>query len=262
MRFQFYKYQGAGNDFVIIDNRNNKFDANNEMLVCQLCDRRFGIGADGLMLLENDERYCFRMRYFNSDGREATMCGNGGRCIVAFAHFLGLFDQNVEFIAVDGVHKAVMASGDVVDLEMIDVLGVEKIGADYYLNTGSPHYVSFRDLEGLDVVEEGRKIRYNERFSEEGTNVNFVSIKGDTLDVLTYERGVEDETLACGTGVTASAISAAIVSNCQCDKFNVNAKGGKLTVRFEKKSDQEFRNVWLKGPAKQVFVGEVDASKL
>ncbi|QZT38230.1 diaminopimelate epimerase [Halosquirtibacter xylanolyticus] len=255
--YRFHKYQGAGNDFVIIDNRDNKFDANNIELVRHLCDRRFGVGADGLMLLESDALYAFRMRYYNSDGREATMCGNGGRCIVAFAHFLGIFEDEVEFIAVDGVHKAKMDEDQIVDLEMIDVDRIERVGEDFYLNTGSPHYVTFCQLEGLDVVEEGRKIRYNNRFAKEGTNVNFVQMDKDVLHVLTYERGVEDETLACGTGVTAAAISACVMSNSQFDRFKVFAKGGELEVRFDQQSEQHFRHVWLKGPAIRVFNGEI-----
>ncbi|QZE12950.1 diaminopimelate epimerase [Halosquirtibacter laminarini] len=255
--YRFHKYQGAGNDFVIIDNRENKFDAKDFALVNQLCDRRFGVGSDGLMLLENDDHYTFRMRYYNSDGREATMCGNGGRCIVAFAHHLGLFEKEVTFVAVDGVHQAIMESDEVVDLEMIDVDFVERIGEDFYLNTGSPHYVVFQDLSDLDVVKEGRSIRYNARFKEEGTNVNFVSMDKDCLKVLTYERGVEDETLACGTGVTAAAIAAYVMSGCQYEGFDIEAKGGRLGVRFQAKSINEFEHVWLKGPAVRVFEGDI-----
>lgn len=255
MDLHFYKYHGAGNDFVIIDNRKLTFDADNISLVARLCDRRFGIGADGLMLLQNHPAYDFEMRYFNSDGREASMCGNGGRCITAFAHKLGIIGHTTTFMAVDGVHEAFLEEDGDISLRMGDVTRVESVGNDYFLNTGSPHFVRFVDsLEGFDVVGEGRAVRYGDRFRKEGTNVNFVVMEGSHLTVYTYERGVEDETLACGTGITASALSAALKSGLQKGRFSVTAKGGKLAVSFEKAGDG-FTNIWLRGPAAFVFEG-------
>ncbi|MBN1819809.1 MAG: diaminopimelate epimerase [Prolixibacteraceae bacterium] len=258
MKIYFSKYQGAGNDFVIIDNRNKKFDGNNVSLIKFLCDRRFGIGGDGLMLLQEHNKFDFEMRYFNSDGPEASMCGNGGRCIVAFAKKLGIIDQETTFMAVDGLHEAVIEKDGQVNLKMIDVPYFEKISDDYFLNTGSPHFVTFSDsLNDLDVYNEGRKIRYNDRFKKEGTNVNFTQLKDGKLTVYTYERGVENETLACGTGITAAALSAAIKTGKEKGKFDVKAKGGDLSVAFEK-AGGGFKNIWLKGPATFVFEGEIE----
>lgn len=258
MNLQFFKYQGAGNDFVMIDDRLGHFDAGNVSLVKFLCDRRFGIGADGLILLQNHPDYDFRMRYFNSDGPEASMCGNGGRCIVAFAKQLGAIETLARFIAVDGPHEAVVEPRGQVNLKMSDVASCEKLGNAFYLNTGSPHYVTFLDsLNGLDVYNEGRKIRYSDRFKTDGTNVNFVNLSDGELTVYTYERGVEDETLACGTGITASALSAAIKTGREKGSFPVKAKGGNLSVSFEKDGDG-FKNVWLKGPATFVFEGNIE----
>jgi diaminopimelate epimerase len=258
MSIHFLKYQGAGNDFVIIDNRNMTFEADNISLVAAICDRRFGVGADGLMLLQNHPGYDFEMRYFNSDGREASMCGNGGRCIVAFAHSLGIISSAARFMAVDGEHEAVLEADGDVNLRMSDVTDIEVSGDEYYLNTGSPHFVRFVDtLEGLDVRVEGRAVRYNDRFRAVGTNVNFVRMENNSLTVYTYERGVEDETLACGTGITASSLSAALKSGMQKGTFPVKAKGGNLSVSFERK-ENGFTNIWLKGPATCVFKGEIN----
>lgn len=257
MNIRFSKYQGAGNDFVIIDNRQNVFDGDNISLVQFICDRRFGIGSDGLMLLQNHTDFDFEMRYFNSDGPEASMCGNGGRCIVAFAKKLGIIQDKTTFMAVDGLHEAVIEKDELVNLKMIEVPSVENISEDYFLNTGSPHYVRFLEsLEELDVYSEGRKIRYNERFNKVGTNVNFTKFKNDILTVFTYERGVENETLACGTGIVAAALSAAVKTGKDKGEFKVKAKGGDLSVSFEKEG-KGFKNIWLKGPATFVFEGEI-----
>jgi diaminopimelate epimerase len=258
MKIQFYKYQGAGNDFIIIDNRIKVFDGNNEKLIEFLCHRRFGIGADGLILLENAKGFDFRMIYFNLDGKEASMCGNGGRCIVAFAHKLGVIDTSTRFLASDGSHEAKIDTEGLIDLHMIDVNKVEKLLDGYFLNTGVPHLVHFvDDLQIIDVNIEGRQLRYDARFQPEGTNVNFVKIEGDHLTVYTYERGIEAETLACGTGITASALSASAKLNIEEGEFKINAKGGQLSVRF-KKDNNQFSNIWLKGPAKLVYEGEVE----
>ncbi|BAX81258.1 diaminopimelate epimerase [Labilibaculum antarcticum] len=259
MKVEFSKYQGTGNDFVLIDNRNNIIDANNFTLIKKLCDRRFGVGGDGLMLLDNASGFDFRMRYYNSDGKEGSMCGNGGRCIVAFAYHLGLISETAKFIAVDGEHEAKIIkteNGVQVSLKMIDVLDVE-LGDDFYfLNTGSPHFVRFISKhDNFDTFTEGKKIRYNNRFAEEGTNVNFVSFQDQDITVSTYERGVEDETYSCGTGVVASAISASFKTG--RNQFKIKTKGGHLEVHFRKTNDTQIENIWLVGPATHVFTGTI-----
>ncbi len=259
---EFYKYQGTGNDFVIIDNRKNTFDGSDEKLVNFLCDRRFGIGADGLMLLENHDTLDFTMRYYNSDGKEASMCGNGGRCIAAFAVHIGVISnpEDFTFMAVDGEHEASYKDG-IVSLKMIDVNEISSKDSYFFLNTGSPHYVRFcKHLEQFDVVKEGAQVRYSDVFKPGGTNANFVEELSDNhISVRTYERGVEDETLACGTGVVASAISAHLNGNAATD-YNITVKGGELQVRFERVDEQSFKNIWLIGPAKQVFKGTITIS--
>ena len=258
MILECFKYQGTGNDFVLIDNRDKSITLTTEQ-VKFLCDRRFGIGADGLMLLELEPGADFEMVYFNSDGNESSMCGNGGRCITAFAKQLGVIGNETKFIAIDGLHDA-KVNNEVVSLKMNDVRQVE-VGDDYYfLNTGSPHYVKFvTDIEKLDVYEEGKKIRYSTRFSAEGTNVNFIERKENELFVRTYERGVEDETYSCGTGVTAAALVAAL-KGVSTDKNSCRIKtlGGDLNVKFEKVLENTFYNIWLEGPAKFVFKTNIE----
>ena len=226
---KFYKYQGTGNDFIMIDNRNQSFPKNNVDLVKKMCDRRFGIGADGLILLENHESLDFQMIYYNSDGNESTMCGNGGRCIVAFALFLNVFENKVKFNAIDGLHEAEI-NGDVVKLKMIDVPEIAKIGVDYQLNTGSPHFVRYvEDVQNLDVYKNGYEIRNSEPYKKEGINVNFVSkISENEVFVRTYERGVEDETYSCGTGVTASCLT--FMNEFGGGEVSVKTLGGNLKV--------------------------------
>ena len=258
---QFYKLQGAGNDFVLIDDRANQFDEKNNALVKFLCDRRFGIGADGLMLLRNKAGFDFEMVYYNSDGNESSMCGNGGRCITAFANEIGLHKDKYLFMAIDGEHEAELELKNDeywVRLQMIDVKEIE-VGANYlYLNTGSPHYVVLvNDLANFPVVEEAKKIRYSERFKEKGTNVNFVEIINGILHIRTYERGCEEETLACGTGVTAAVLAAFHSGAIKEKSMPVQAMGGKLSVSFDKEGDI-YQNVCLEGPAKKVFKGEID----
>lgn len=258
MQIQFYKYQGAGNDFIIIDNRNKWFDLNNHKLIEFLCHRRFGVGADGLMTLENTDGYDFKMTYFNSDGYEASMCGNGGRCIVAFAYHLGIIEKKTRFLAADGEHEAILIDNGEVDLQMIDVEEVKPYVDGYFLNTGVPHLVHFvDDLKSVDVNIEGRQLRFDARFQPQGTNVNFVQQNGHNLTVYTYERGVEYETLACGTGITASVLSAAFKDGKTEGTYFVQAKGGDLQVRFMRNGDR-FTNVWLKGPAQLVYIGTID----
>jgi diaminopimelate epimerase len=268
MTLPFFKYQGTGNDFVMIDQRHHSYlSRTDQATIEQLCDRRFGIGADGLILLSppsvTQPELDFEMVYFNADGRESSMCGNGGRCLVAFAHHLQVFDNQCVFNAIDGLHDAKMRSDGWVELKMIDVKNVE-IGKDYFLmNTGSPHFVVFvEDLSDINIYEAGRQIRYSERFAKEGVNVNFVEINKTqtSIEVATYERGVEDETYSCGTGVTAAAIAFALRQN-NTDlsvEVPIKTKGGDLEVRFVRNTEGVFSEVWLCGPAQRVFAGSVE----
>ncbi|MFN6945532.1 MAG: diaminopimelate epimerase [Cytophagaceae bacterium] len=255
MLIHFYKYQGTGNDFIMIDNRTERIDPKNERLIRFLCDRRFGIGGDGLILLEDHTNYDFKMVYFNSDGRQSSMCGNGGRCIVQFASDLRVINDKASFIAIDGEHDAFLKDG-LVHLKMIDVAEVEKNKDHYFLDTGSPHYVQFvNDIDSYPVYENGKKIRYNNRFKEKGTNVNFVEKTSPaSLTVRTYERGVENETFSCGTGVTASAIAAS--SEGTSIPVKIKTLGGELSVSFEKEENL-YKNIYLIGSAVQVFKGEI-----
>jgi diaminopimelate epimerase len=261
----FHKYQGAGNDFIIIDNRNNQFSSNETHFISNLCHRQFGIGADGLMLLSDAKGVDFEMKYYNSDGNEGTLCGNGGRCIVAFAHDSGIIKENADFNAADGRHTAVIIKKNqdnkIIRLKMCDVNEIEDKASWFFLDTGSPHYVMYvEDLEEFDVVGQGRSIRNNERFLSKGTNVNFISQKNNCLFVRTYERGVENETLSCGTGVTASAIVSAVRRKMPIGENEINVKttGGFLKVQFERVDETTFRNIWLEGPATFVFKGEIE----
>lgn len=262
MQIYFSKYQGTGNDFILIDNRAKLFPIKNISLVKKICDRRFGIGCDGLMLLENEEGFDFKMRYFNSDGREGSMCGNGGRCIVAFAYHLNIIKDEAHFIAVDGEHSANISFQDnqlIVSLQMQDVTDIEHGESFYYLNTGSPHYTKFiKNHDHFDTYSEGKTIRYNQRFREVGTNVNFISGYNNQIQVSTYERGVEDETYSCGTGVVASCISAKKQFKTESNHFYVKTLGGNLEVYFDNKGENTFENIWLKGPATYVFNGKID----
>jgi len=259
MQLSFYKYQGTGNDFILIDNRQNNVLLTNEQ-VKLLCDRRFGIGADGLMLLELEPGSDFKMVYYNSDGNPSSMCGNGGRCITAFAKHLGVIKNSAKFLAIDGLHEATIDENEIVSLKMQDVKTVEMGDDFFYLNTGSPHFVKMvDDVERFDVKKNGALIRNNDRFKEEGTNVNFIERKDDALFVRTYERGVEDETYSCGTGVTAAALVAAIkgISNGK-NNCLINTLGGNLEVTFERVLEQNFYNIWLIGPAEKVFNGTIE----
>lgn len=253
----FFKYQGTGNDFILIDNRHQEYLTRKDTSrIKHLCDRKFGIGADGLILLQNTPGFDFEMVYFNSDGRESSMCGNGGRCIVAFARQLGVIREKCRFLAIDGPHEAMVRDKNWVELKMSDVLETEQ-GEDYFiLNTGSPHYVVFvEDVSDLNIVESGQAIRYSERFRKEGINVNFAERKPGGIEVATYERGVEDETLSCGTGVTAAALSWALLNPEAGNELDINTKGGELKVRFQSNSKGSFRDIWLCGPAELVFEG-------
>lgn len=255
MPFEFFKYQGTGNDFILIDNRQLHFPKNNTKLVAQLCDRKFGIGADGLILLETNDRYDFSMVYYNSDGQLSSMCGNGGRCLVHFARELGIISDRATFEAVDGLHHATI-DGNIVSLGMGEVHEVVMEENYTYLDTGSPHHVQMVEKLGdFDVVGEGRRIR-NDLYGEAGCNVNFVCpVNDSTFQVRTYERGVEDETLSCGTGVTAVAIAMNAKGLTDSEAITLNTPGGVLEVSFEK-SEGGYSQVYLKGPADLVFKGE------
>jgi diaminopimelate epimerase len=259
MQFTFYKYQGTGNDFIMLDNRLLTFPKKDTQLIEQLCDRRFGIGADGLILLESHTNYDFKMVYFNSDGNESSMCGNGGRCLVAFAKQLGIIEASAEFEAVDGYHYAEISTDELVSLQMKEVDNI-KVHQNYsFLNTGSPHHVQIvSDLKTLDVKLEGSKIRYSELYGADGSNVNFVhQIDSKTFSVRTYERGVEDETLSCGTGATAVAIAMHHVGKTKSNSIDLQVEGGKLSVQF-KENNGVYSDVFLVGPATFVFEGIID----
>jgi len=257
MQVKFYKYQGTGNDFIMIDNRKQWFDTANQKCIEKLCDRKFGIGADGLICLENEHNFDFKMLYFNADGNESTMCGNGGRCIVAFAKFLNIIKDKAHFTAVDGIHKAAI-NKDVISLQMQNVTEI-LLNDDYiYLNSGSPHHIKyFNNVDKLDVKQLGSTIRYGKPYLKEGTNVNFVEqVNENTFKVRTYERGVENETLSCGTGVTAVAIASHKTGKTSSFKVTLNTKGGNLKVLFTEKGGV-YKNVFLEGPAIQVFKGKI-----
>ena len=258
MNFEFHKYHGTGNDFILIDNRKEKVKLNTKQ-IAHLCHRRFGIGADGLMFLQNKKGFDFEMVYYNSDGNESTFCGNGSRCLVAFAKELGVIKKNeARFIASDGIHSAKIKD-DIISMKMGDVKNIEVTRDHYILNTGSPHYVRFSSaVKDADMVTEGRNIRYSDRFKKDGVNVNLAEKNGKSVFVRTYERGVEDETFSCGTGVTASALASSLkgIATGEND-CKISTPGGELTVRFHRKKGNSFSDIWLEGPATFVFKGEV-----
>lgn len=256
MKLTFYKYQGTGNDFVLIDNRNLIFPKEDTKLVAFLCDRRFGVGADGLILLENHAEHDFNMVYYNSDGNTSTMCGNGGRCMVAFAKHLGIITDSATFDAIDGMHTATIKD-DVVSLQMQDVLEIKTKPNATFMDTGSPHHIQMvQNLANFNVSKEGAKLRYG-LYGESGSNINFVEQKGEgVFAVRTYERGVEDETLSCGTGVTAVALAMHNSGKTKENEVDILAEGGELKVSFI--AENGYTNVFLTGPAKQVFKGEIE----
>ena len=258
MEIDFYKYQGTGNDFIIIDNRGNMFPKEDNSYIKELCDRRFGIGADGLMLLEDSTSFDFKMIYFNADGNPGSMCGNGGRCIVQFAKFLDIFNKKTSFEAIGNTYYATI-DNDLVSLKMNDVEEIEIHPDHIFLNTGSPHHIKFTEnVDTLDVKITGKKIRYASPYFEDGTNVNFVEqINDNTFKVRTYERGVEDETLSCGTGVTAVAIASHATKKSIEKTIHLHTIGGTLEVSFDKE-ENNYRNIILKGPAVFVFKGKIE----
>jgi diaminopimelate epimerase len=264
-KLPFYKYEGTGNDFILLDQREQQYlTRNDNVIIEKLCDRRFGIGSDGVILLQNVKKslqaeYDFEMIYFNASGFEGRMCGNGGRSIAAFAHFLGIVGKKIPekycFLAIDGAHEAFVRENDWVEVKMIDVSHVE-IGNDHYiLNTGAPHFVVFVDnLNEVNVYEKGREIRYSDRFSKAGINVNFVKSEAEGLQMATYECGGEEETYSCGTGATAAAIATHLRNGRKTD-IPIQMKGGHLQVRFQPSGNGCYAHIWLCGTAKQVFSG-------
>jgi len=259
MEIQFHKYQGTGNDFIIIDNRKGECGNLSSETIKKLCDRRFGIGADGLMLLNEKEGYDFDMVYYNADGGIGSLCGNGSRCMIKFANSIGIIKEKYLFTAADGEHEAKLDFTGIVSIKMKDVAVLRNHKNDFLVDTGSPHYIRFEsDLINLDVYKKGREIRFSPEFEKEGININFVEQlnEPDKIFVRTYERGVENETLSCGTGVTA----AALVSYHNENGFNeveIKTKGGNLNVEFDRTADGSFENIWLCGPAEKVYEGVV-----
>lgn len=256
MNLYFFKYQGAGNDFIVIDDRKGDFPESVD-LVERLCDRRFGIGSDGILLIKSSDKADLHIDFINPDGSR-SFCGNGSRCGLKFAQLLGMIGDKCRFEAIDGTHEGLVSSNSV-RISMTDVELVKAHPLGYFLNTGSPHLVIQKQgLETLDVKGEGSAIRYSDEFKKEGVNVNFITIEGeDNLAIRTYERGVEDETLSCGTGVTAAALSVAYEKGLSEGTLNVKSRGGDLQVQFEREGDG-FKQVWLEGPAEMVFSGEFE----
>jgi diaminopimelate epimerase len=259
MTLCFSKYHGAGNDFIIIDNRNGEF-IQDTGLIHFLCHRQLGIGADGLILISNHISLDFSMKYFNADGKEGSMCGNGGRCILAYYFNNISSKKNLTFHAIDGEHHSEIINREInqtiVRLQLFDVENVQQINEGFLLNTGSPHLVKFvENIEAIDVKALGKELRNSDLFSPHGVNVNFVEFQHDKLFVRTYERGVEDETLSCGTGVTASAIAASYFKN--NSTFDIITRGGNLQVSFDK-SGNSYSNIWLTGPATFVYSGQIE----
>ncbi len=256
----FYKYQGTGNDFVMIDDREELFDLEDHTLISHLCHRKFGIGADGLILIRNHKEAGFEMVYYNADGHLASLCGNGSRCAVKFANQLGAVANKCSFMTSEGILQA-RIEGKLVHIKMPDVKSVETYPDHYFLNTGSPHHICYvNNIEKYDVFQEGRKIRQGAPYFETGSNVNFVqSLDNSAIFVRTYERGVEDETLSCGTGVTAAALVEGIKG--ASSPVNVKTLGGNLQISFKKMDDGSFTDIYLIGPAVNVFQGKFSVSR-
>ncbi|MFN4854907.1 MAG: diaminopimelate epimerase [Bacteroidota bacterium] len=254
MDIYFEKYQGAGNDFIMIDNRSGEFISHQQDLIANMCNRHMGIGADGLIELVSTQGEVPRMIYYNADGREGSLCGNGARCFSLFAKRLGLLEEQRAFEASDGIHDVMFLPDGEISIAFKEPKIIEAGDDHFVIDTGSPHYVKWVDNLSLDVFSEGRKIRYNESYQAKGINVNFALIRNDEIHLRTYERGVENETLACGTGVVAAAIAAFLSGKIKINRMRVMAKGGVLHVSFKHKKSS-FTDVWLTGPAKKVFSG-------
>ena len=251
---KFHKYQGTGNDFIMIDDRNLVFDENRLDLISSWCHRKFGIGADGVILIRNHKEYDFEMVYFNPDGSK-SLCGNGSRCAVKFAYSLGMIGEKCSFLAIDGPHEGAIKQNEV-QVKLHDVGPPTRVGEDYFIDTGSPHHVKMvSEVSTIDIIGEGSTIRNSERYRPAGANVNFVQPSGDEVRVRTFERGVENETLSCGTGVTAVALVMGFQG--YESPVNIAAMGGPLAVTFDKHTDGSYTNIWLSGGAEQVFEGVI-----
>jgi len=256
-KIHFTKYQGTGNDFVMLDNLQGDYNDITIPEIVFLCNRKTGIGADGLIKISKHEKYDFEVEYYNADGTQ-SFCGNGARCSVAFAHTLMKLNSQVYFIAIDGFHRANKLENDEISIEMLDVRSIEDLNDSFVLDTGSPHFVKFSDDKEMEIVDFGKEIRYSPLFREKGINVNLVEVLSENnLFVQTYERGVEDETLSCGTGVTACALAYNRKFNTSSEIIDIKTKGGDLNVSFEK-DEEGYKNIWLTGPAVAVFKGEIN----
>lgn len=259
VKIEFYKYQGTGNDFVMLDNMNGLYDDVSLEHIRFLCDRKIGVGADGLIKLSSQDGVDFNVEYFNADGSQ-SFCGNGARCSIAFAKQLGIIDQSTTFNAIDGIHQGEIDENGIVRLEMLDVDGIQVVGEDYFVDTGSPHYVHFKTPAAKDIVTYGKEIRYSNLYKDQGVNVNYLDeLSKCSIAVETYERGVEDETLSCGTGVTGCALVYMHVNNVSEGKIAVKTKGGELGVEA-KRNGNGYQNIWLSGPATLVFNGVISVN--
>ena len=259
MIVQFYKYQGTGNDFILIDDRSENIDLNKDH-ISKLCSRKYGIGSDGIIIIREKLGYDFEMIFHNPDGSQ-SFCGNGSRCAVLFAYHIGIITRKTKFLSTDGEHEAIVKDGSIVELKMNDpTVFSHKGNQTFFINTGSPHHVEFRDeIDSLDFLNESKKIRFNNEYASDGVNVNFVEKNAVGIKMRTYERGVEDETLSCGTGVTAAALAFANHESNDCNEVEVLTAGGNLKVRYTK-SNKSFSDIWLIGPAQYVFKGDMDVS--
>jgi diaminopimelate epimerase len=255
MQIDFKKYQGTGNDFIMIDGRNQTIPLLNNEQITQLCDRRFGIGADGIIILHSHPKLDFEMVYFNPDGSQ-SFCGNGARCAVKFANVLNIIQEKAHFLAIDGEHKAELVNNQVA-IKMNDIETINKSGNSYIIDTGSPHFITFASLAAYNIEEYGKEIRYSAPFKKDGINVNVVEELGDdSLQMMTYERGVEAETFSCGTGATAVAIAHAYKNKKTKINTEIQVKGGVLNVQAEMQNEH-YKSIFLIGPAKEVFHGTV-----
>lgn len=255
IQIKFTKYQGTGNDFIMIDGRTNNIEHLTQPVIHKLCHRRFGIGADGLIILKNKDGFDFEMDYYNADGNRGSMCGNGGRCTIAYAYELGIIKRETSFYAPDGAHEAIFNSYNDILLKMTNVSTIISETEGFVMDTGSPHLVVFKDdILDLDIYTEGKALRYSNKFKTNGINVNFLSKDNDFINVATYERGVEDETYSCGTGTVAACLGAHINHKME-SPIKAKTKGGDLVVHFNSMKNNQYENIWLQGPAVKSFEG-------
>lgn len=261
MKISFDKYQGCGNDFIIINNLSNTFPNTSNDLIKNLCDRNFGIGSDGLILINESKKEPFEMVYYNADGNLSSMCGNGGRCAIHFCYQKNIIKKKSNFLAFDGIHNGEIFD-DYIKISMQNVEGYELINDDIFIDSGSPHLVKIlKNISDIDILRTSRDIQKSEEFKSEGVNVNYVKfVDYETVQIRTYERGVEDETLSCGTGAVAAALSFSILSNSDLEKVSVKTQGGDLFVEF-KNDNNNFYDIYLSGKVKKVFSGEIDYEK-